>query len=329
MIRTTDNAIDATPQERSEGIYQTGPAPLVAIKDGVKDVQYDLEFIYSEVNADENYYVENNDGAGYTLVRTVTNSIGKNISTKATGSKQRHDITLEYKYPEGSMEERASHGATDNKTGDVVVHWEVDDQAALGKVVPAKLILETQPGLTRTAQVQLVVSVSATYTGKLHKTLTQQQKSIVVTGGNPTSLVFNLSPDLYEKNLQVDSNFIFKAFVEVDTKQTSLVLREFNFHNFGLQIVLPNELIVVGSQSYVIISFTNPLSFPLTKLILHVEGQGLVKPQKFSFEHLNQGETLSQTVALSVLEKGPHLLIALIDSNELGNVRGHADIMVQ
>lgn len=44
---------DATPQELSGGTYQTGPAPLVAVKDGIKDVLFDLEFIYSEVNADE------------------------------------------------------------------------------------------------------------------------------------------------------------------------------------------------------------------------------------------------------------------------------------
>ena len=39
-------------QETSDDIYQCGPCPLIAIKNGEKDITYDLEFIYSEVSAD-------------------------------------------------------------------------------------------------------------------------------------------------------------------------------------------------------------------------------------------------------------------------------------
>lgn len=319
--------IDATPQELSGGTYQTGPAPLVAIKDGTKDIQYDLEFIYSEVNADENYYVQNDKDSGYTLVRTVTDSVGKSISTKAVGSNKRQDITLDYKYPEGSVEERASHGAADSKTGDVAIRWEVDDQTTIGKVIQAKLILEAKAGVHRTAKIQLVAAVNQ-YTGKLRKTLAEQQKTVVV-GGTPVTLDFSLAPQLYEKNLQVDSSFIFKAFVRVDeTDQTSLLLREFNFKNFELQIALPGP-VVVGSSPTAVVTFTNPLSFTLTKLILHVEGQGLIKAQKFPLGNLKPGETISHSVVLTVLEKGDHLLIALLDTNEIADVKGFIHVTVQ
>lgn len=320
--------IDATPQELSGGTYQTGPAPVVAVKDGTKNIQYDLEFIYSEVNADENYYVEKDDGSGYTLIRNVTDSIGKSISTKTVGSKKRQDITLEYKYAEGSVEERASHGATDTKTGDVTVRWEVDDQATVGKVIPAKLILETKQGASRTAKIQLVAAVNQ-YTGKLRKTLTQQQKTVTIARGTPTVVDFSLDPKVYETSLQVGSNFLFKAFVQVDTDQASLVLREFNFKNFDLQIVLPEEKLVVGSSVSAAISFTNPLSFPLTKLVLLVEGQALIKAQKFSFATLKPGETLSQVVVITALEKGKHLLIALLDTQEIDDVKGQKQVTVQ
>lgn len=46
---------DATPQEKSNKKYQLGPVPLTAVKNGLKDIPYDLEFVYSEVNADEKY----------------------------------------------------------------------------------------------------------------------------------------------------------------------------------------------------------------------------------------------------------------------------------
>lgn len=40
-------------KETSGGYYQTGPVPVIAVKEGEKDINYDLEFVYSEVNADE------------------------------------------------------------------------------------------------------------------------------------------------------------------------------------------------------------------------------------------------------------------------------------
>ena len=37
--------------------------------------------------------------------------VGKNISTKSCGSEEREDVTNRYKYPEGSIQERAALGA--------------------------------------------------------------------------------------------------------------------------------------------------------------------------------------------------------------------------
>ncbi|CAB4065564.1 TGM1 [Lepeophtheirus salmonis] len=45
-------AIDATPQESSNGLYRCGPSPLLAIKRGEVQFGFDTRFIYSEVNAD-------------------------------------------------------------------------------------------------------------------------------------------------------------------------------------------------------------------------------------------------------------------------------------
>lgn len=34
-----------------------GPVPIIAVKQGEKDIKYDLEFVYSEVNADEKFVI--------------------------------------------------------------------------------------------------------------------------------------------------------------------------------------------------------------------------------------------------------------------------------
>lgn len=42
-------ALDATPQENSEGVMQCGPASVKAIKEGAVYLSYDAKFIIAEV----------------------------------------------------------------------------------------------------------------------------------------------------------------------------------------------------------------------------------------------------------------------------------------
>ncbi|XP_025904103.1 protein-glutamine gamma-glutamyltransferase 6-like [Nothoprocta perdicaria] len=97
--------LDATPQEQSKGLFQCGPASVTAIKEGDVDLDYDTLFVYTEVNADCNRWIVYNDGTKK-RVYCDTEIIGRFISTKAVGSNSRVDVTYNYKYPEGSSEER-------------------------------------------------------------------------------------------------------------------------------------------------------------------------------------------------------------------------------
>lgn len=61
----------------------------------------------SEVNADIKYYLERSDGT-FVVVSSDKSQVGKHISTKAVGRREREDITKHYKYAEGSAAERAA-----------------------------------------------------------------------------------------------------------------------------------------------------------------------------------------------------------------------------
>ena len=61
---------------------------------------YDTGFVFAEVNGDSVYWDVKKDGS--MKARTVDeHSVGSFISTKAPGSKEREDLTEEYKYPDG------------------------------------------------------------------------------------------------------------------------------------------------------------------------------------------------------------------------------------
>ncbi|KAK3086048.1 hypothetical protein FSP39_012656 [Pinctada imbricata] len=58
-------AIDSTPQELSNNIFQCGPMPVAAIKEGHLSFNYDGPFIFAEVNADVVTWVIGRDGQKY------------------------------------------------------------------------------------------------------------------------------------------------------------------------------------------------------------------------------------------------------------------------
>uniref|UniRef100_A0A667XEG6 Protein-glutamine gamma-glutamyltransferase 2 n=1 Tax=Myripristis murdjan TaxID=586833 RepID=A0A667XEG6_9TELE len=88
--------LDPTPQERSQGAFCCGPAPVSAILKGHVDLKYDIPFVFAEVNAD----IVSATGSK-TKMNSDTRKVGQNISTKAVGSSRRMDITDSYKDKEG------------------------------------------------------------------------------------------------------------------------------------------------------------------------------------------------------------------------------------
>lgn len=71
-------------------------------------MKYDNEFVIAEVNADIKYHYRRKAGGDFAVMGSDITTVGKHISTKAVGSNKREDITLQYKYKEGSASERAA-----------------------------------------------------------------------------------------------------------------------------------------------------------------------------------------------------------------------------
>uniref|UniRef100_A0A8C5H280 Protein-glutamine gamma-glutamyltransferase K n=1 Tax=Gouania willdenowi TaxID=441366 RepID=A0A8C5H280_GOUWI len=98
-------AVDATPQETSQGTFCCGPASVNAIRCGHVYLKHDAPFVFAEVNSDKIYWQRNRDGT-FSQFHMEKKAVGHQISTKAVGSDERADITHLYKHPEGSEEER-------------------------------------------------------------------------------------------------------------------------------------------------------------------------------------------------------------------------------
>ncbi|KAM9758641.1 protein-glutamine gamma-glutamyltransferase 2-like [Menidia menidia] len=97
--------LDPTPQETSDGVYCCGPAPVAAILNGDTHLEYDVPFVFAEVNADRVFWLVRKDGSKMRIFSDPS-AIGRNTSTKSVGSTKRLDITNTYKYTEGTVLER-------------------------------------------------------------------------------------------------------------------------------------------------------------------------------------------------------------------------------
>ncbi|XP_029470561.1 protein-glutamine gamma-glutamyltransferase 5-like isoform X2 [Rhinatrema bivittatum] len=89
------------------GIFCCGPASVKAIKEGDVDISYDAPFVYSMVNADCISWIVSRSRKEKYFRDTKT--VGSCITTKSVGSDDRQDITDNYKYKEGSLQERKAY----------------------------------------------------------------------------------------------------------------------------------------------------------------------------------------------------------------------------
>uniref|UniRef100_A0A3Q2DC37 Protein-glutamine gamma-glutamyltransferase 6-like n=2 Tax=Cyprinodon variegatus TaxID=28743 RepID=A0A3Q2DC37_CYPVA len=99
-------ALDPTPQEKSDGMFCCGPAPVSAILNGDTHLKYDVPFLFASVNADCITWLIKRDGSKQSIY-SEKNRIGQNISTKGVGTTKRMNITDSYKHREGTIQERS------------------------------------------------------------------------------------------------------------------------------------------------------------------------------------------------------------------------------
>ncbi|XP_035986258.1 protein-glutamine gamma-glutamyltransferase 6 [Fundulus heteroclitus] len=97
--------LDPTPQEKSDGMFCCGPAPVSAVRNGDTHLKYDVPFVFAEVNADCITWLVKRDRSKV-KIHSEDHRIGQSISTKAIGTSKRMDITDSYKQKEGTKQER-------------------------------------------------------------------------------------------------------------------------------------------------------------------------------------------------------------------------------
>ncbi|XP_056133119.1 protein-glutamine gamma-glutamyltransferase K-like [Lampris incognitus] len=332
-------AVDATPQETSQGIFCCGPASICAIRNGQVFLKYDCPFVFAEVNSDKIFWQRNLDGT-FTPVHSEKNTVGRSISTKAVGSDERNDITHLYKHPEGSEEERIAvesasrYGSKPEvysypTAEDVSVEVTMGGEGAhMGGDAHLSITLRNSSTQQRTIILHSQVAVMY-YTGVHKATVKKDRAEMELLPNEVKTLEWTLEYKHYQEQLVDQAALMLTLSGRVtETQQVLATQFSFRFRTPDL-IIKPIGEAVVGKKMATEISFTNPLPRVLKDVMLRVEGLGLLSLRKIAIGDIGSRASKSLTEHFTPTLPGPRKLLASLDCKQLTQVHGVADIIVK
>lgn len=329
-------AIDPTPQEKSEGTYCCGPVPVRAIKEGDLSTKYDAPFVFAEVNADVVDWIQQKDGS---MHKSINRSlvVGLKISTKSVGRDEREDITHNYKYPEGSPEEReafrrANHlnKLANKEEAGVAMRIRVGQSMTMGSDfdVFAHITNNTTEDLTCRL---LLCARTVSYNGILGPECgTNNLLDLSLEPYSEKSIPLRI---LYEKyrDCLTESNLIKVRGLLVEQAANSYLLAERDIYLENPEI----KIRVLGEPKQnrklvAEVSLRNPLTMALEGCTFTVEGAGLTEEQKtVEIPHpVEGGQEAKVRVDLLPLHVGRHKLVVNFQSDKLKSVKGFRNVII-
>ncbi|XP_062835320.1 protein-glutamine gamma-glutamyltransferase E [Anolis carolinensis] len=283
--------LDATPQERSSGIFQCGPASLVAIKEGDVDLDYDCPFVYAETNADRVTWTYDTATGQKKKIYSETKSVGQFTSTKAVGSFARKDVTNDYKYPEGTTKERdvfnkargklnlstleATSRVPDAPKPDVSGKFKVKSPPEVGKDVELVLLLTNLASAARTLTANMT-AWSIVYTGKVIHEVWKDSLALTLGPKEEKAYPIKISYEEYQKHLTTDNMIRATAVCHFKDGNDAVVEQDIALENPTITLKVPGQA-KVGQAVKVEVVFTNPLAEVVSSCVLLAEGSDLLE----------------------------------------------------
>ncbi|XP_017328082.1 coagulation factor XIII A chain [Ictalurus punctatus] len=328
--------VDATPQETSDGMYRCGPASVAAIKHGQVCYPFDAPFVFAEVNSDLVYYSRSKDGT-LEPVKVNTSYVGRMVLTKAVLDKGRRDIINNYKFPEGTAEERRvlekaeEFGCQREKASVPQADVEVEIlplEVQRGDDFHLELQFTNHSSQRRVVDIYISGNV-VYYTGvpsaeiifetpvvKLEPQQSKKEKVVVRSKDYQSKLVE-----------QGNLNFIATGKVQ-ETGRIITAMRVVTVHNPKLTVQVTGSP-RVAEEMYVTVEFTNPFKFSLENVYVRVEGPGIMSINTKQYSVIGPGSSITWTERFSPRRAGTTKLMASLDCAALRQVYGEVEVTIQ
>ncbi|XP_048406361.1 protein-glutamine gamma-glutamyltransferase 2-like isoform X2 [Stegostoma tigrinum] len=328
-------ALDPTPQEKSEGVFCCGPAPVKAIKEGETDICYDVPFIFAEVNADCETWVYSKKGKKM-KIDSNTRLVGQYISTKCVGSDDREDITANYKYPEGSEEERRIFQLAEKRRvplkpeNKLQLSLKTNDPVYNGTTVKVSAVISNKNSTKRICTFKINAMKKKYNRSSRGECIKKYQQEIYVAGHKDKTVEMEMSYQEYGELLDKYNLIRLTALVfDAETNESAFVLKDIALFNPNISIQV-RDVPVLSQKVIIVISFENILPVDLTNGVFTLEGAGLIEGQmEVWLGTINPGEVITKEISIIPKKMGLKKLTVDFDSDNLKDVKGYANIDVR
>ncbi|EEC09530.1 hemocyte protein-glutamine gamma-glutamyltransferase, putative, partial [Ixodes scapularis] len=341
-------AIDATPQETSDGFYQVGPCSVAAVKRGEIGYMYDSPFVFAEVNADIVHWKEDPSSTfGWERSKTLTYHIGLGVLTKKAnmsvqeGMEDAEDITASYKCKEGSEEERmavlnaARSGGLSilfdlpsARNEDVTLKLQDIESVMIGQPFSVTVSMRNESNEQRTVSAVLSAS-SVYYTGIIARKIKRDKATFVLQPQDEEVLSLTVEPREYLDKL-VDFAMV-KIYVIANVKETRQTWSEeddFTVTKPRLSIEIDGNT-KVGQPFRATMRFQNPLDVELQDCTLSVEGPGITSAHVVHLPNVPAHGEWVHRETLVPKRAGSRNVVAIFNCRELFDVEGSVETVVQ
>lgn len=335
--------IDGTPQEMSGGIFSCGPASVKAIRMGELARPYDGTFVFAEVNADQAYWRYDSPQKPLKLLRKCTDKIGQFISTKAVGAWKREDVTHEYKFEEGTKEERdvvlkalrennhayARYYLNDH-LDDVCFTIEPPKDVLIGSSITVRAKCSNKSrSKNYSCKVNLRIETMS-YTGITKRVLRHQQFNLNLHPTVEETVTLQVNYQDYLKDAQDQAIFKITLMANVPEVKYDFITQEDFMLRVPDIVIKAHGDVVVGKPQTFTASFQNPLPHKLNRCYFAIEGPGLKQPYYLALkEGVHPRSEAWVDFQLTPATAGPRSVAAKFLSRELHDVEGFLEVLVK
>ncbi|XP_042740739.1 protein 4.2 [Lagopus leucura] len=339
-------ALDATCQKKSKGPSFCGPTPVQAIKEGDIEVDYDVCYFFAAMNAKCKVWIHKADDI-LKPAFICTKYTGNNISTKSVGSERCEDITHNYKYPEGSLQEKKVLVKAYRKIKtlqaissrreiisvppaheELFIHLQSKSSPILGQDIPLSIEMFNYSGREKATHLVLGIQ-SLHYNGVPIMQLWKEKFNFIIRNNEVKTLQVFVPYSRYGKELGENRLLRLTATLrDEDSFYIYFAQEEISICDPPLTIEFP-ENVVLYQPSTVKVSLLNPLTEPLEKCVIVVGGRGLIyRQRKYRLGSVQPNSTQDLHISFTPTETGPRRLTARLTCLQIQNLKSYKTINV-
>ncbi|XP_023590971.1 protein 4.2 isoform X1 [Trichechus manatus latirostris] len=330
--------------------------PVRAVKEGKLTLTPAAADVFAAVNAKCMVW-KRHDDATLELTASNTKYVGDNISTKGVGSEHCEDITQNYKYPEGSLEEkkvleraemeraemesteeRAEKERAEKERAKKRMEHETVDRLYLFLEAPSSLPLRGDAQFFVTLvnpnnqekTVQLTTEVQAvSYKGILAAKLWREKQSFTLSTKLVDRKTYRLSFSSFEQNPPENSFLRLTAMATYSESNLTLFAQE------DIAICRPHLAIEMPEKAEqyqplkAFISIPNSLDAPMEDCVISIYGRGLIhKERTYRYKTVRPGRTLRTQFQFTPTRVGVWRLTVEMDCNMFQNLTNYKNVTV-